>query len=263
MNVPGTLSGRVRNKFAGQSAGAVFFGLWISLVAGLNYTIWAMIPISASQSGKLPSAYARFLREGVGPDGMPEPASWEKAPAVRFASDWRGLRTDPQRETEVRLLWNKDTLFLRFLARYRELNVYLDARPDGRRDELWNRDVAEAFLQPDESDPLLYKELEVSPNGFWIDLNISHGEKEEMRSGLRRRVTQDARAQTWTAELAVPMRSLTPVFDPKKKWRANFYRVEGKHEPRFYAAWNPTMTPEPDFHIPAAFGHLEFREDTE
>ena len=120
--------------------------------------------------------------------------------------------------------------------------------------------LSEAFLQPDGRDLLRYKELEVAPNGYWIDLNISHGERKEMHSALRRRVWLDAQAKTWTAELAVPMRSLTPVFDPQKPWRANFYRVEGREEPRFYAAWSPTMRPQPNFHVPDAFGHLVFRE---
>ena len=37
----------------------------------------------------------------------------------------------------------------------------------------------EAFLQPDDSDPLIYKELEVSPNGFWIDLDIDLDDAEQ------------------------------------------------------------------------------------
>ena len=263
MWVPGACSKRVRNKFAGRIAGVALFGFWMSFLAALHYTMWAMNSASASQTGKLPTAVALYLKEQIGPDGFPVQASWEKAPAIRFSSDWRGRQADPQRETEVRLLWTRGTLFLRFVARYRELHVFPDARPDGWRDQLWDRDVAEAFLQPDARDPLVYKEFEVSPNGYWIDLNISHGETQEMDSGLRRRVVQDAQAHTWTAELAIPMKSLSPAFDPTKTWRANFYRVEGKAEPRFYSAWSPTMTPQPNFHVPGAFGHLEFREKTE
>ena len=219
----------------------------------VDYTIGTM-------NGELPTAYALLLKESAGRDGFPAAMSWERASAIRFDWDWRGEQADPQRTTEVRLLWNEQTLYLRFVSHYRELNVFPDARADGWRDELWERDVAEAFLQPDASDARVYKELEVSPNGYWIDLNIAHGEKEEMRSGLRRRVSQDANTLTWTAELAVPMRSLTPEFDPKHGWRANFFRVEGKTEPRFYSAWSPTFTPMPNFHVPEAFGHLVFRD---
>ena len=226
----------------------------------LTYTSQAMKSVEAPESRNLPAAYALRLQENVGAEGFPESASWEKVPAIRFDHDWRGANADPQRATEVRLLWNHETLFLRFVAKFRELHVFPDARSDGWRDQLWERDVAEAFLQPDDRDLRIYKELEVAPNGFWIDLNISHGEKEEMRSHLRRRVWQDAQAKTWNAELAVPMRSLTPNFDPQTPWRANFYRVEGRAEPRFYAAWSPTMTPQPNFHVPAAFGHLLFQE---
>jgi alpha-galactosidase len=213
-----------------------------------------------SKFDELLTAYALLLKESVTVEGFPEQIWWERALAIRFERDWRGEKADPQRATEVRLLWNEQTLFLRFLARYRELHVFPDARADGWRDELWERDVAEAFLQPDASETRAYKELEVSPNGYWIDLDIAQGEKEAMRSGLLRRVVQDAAAQTWIAELAVPMRSLTPAFDPKRSWRANFFRVEGKTEPRFYSAWSPTMTPTPNFHVPEAFGHLIFRE---
>lgn len=215
---------------------------------------------SVSKCDKLPTAYVVLLKESVGEEGFPAAASWERTPGIRFDRDWKGNQADSQRATEVRLLWNEQSLFLRFLARYRELHVFPDARADGWRDELWERDVAEAFLQSDASDARVYKEFEVSPNGFWIDLNIAHGEKEEMHSGLQRRVVQDAAAKTWTAELAVPMRSLTSAFDPKRSWRANFFRVEGKAEPRFYSAWSPTMTPAPNFHVPEAFGHLVFRE---
>ena len=226
----------------------------------VDYTIWTMHRGTVSKFDELPTAYALLLKESVGTAGFPEATCWEQAPAIRFERDWRGEQADPERATEVRLLWNEQTLFLRFFARYRELHVFPDARADGWRDELWERDVAEAFLQPDMSDARVYKELEVSPNGYWIDLNIARGEKEEMRSGLQRRVLQDAAARTWTAELAVPMRSLTPGFDPKRSWRANFFRVEGKAEPRFYSAWSPTLTPAPNFHVPEAFGHLVFRE---
>jgi alpha-galactosidase len=218
-----------------------------------------MNPGQVTDSKNLPTAHAVELKESLDAEGFPKAASWERAASLQFDRNWRGEDADPGRATEVRVLWNKDSLFLRFQCRYRELFLFSDARADGWRDQLWDRDVAEAFLQPDSSDPLVYKELEISPNGFWIDLNISHGEREEMRSGLRRRVVQDGKASTWTAELAVPMRSLTPAFDPQKSWRVNFYRVEGAKEPRFYSAWSPTLSARPNFHVPAAFGHLVFR----
>src|SRR5258708_7647873 len=129
-----------------------------------------------SKFDELPTAYALLLKESATVEGFPEPSWWERAPAIRFDRDWRSEKADPQRATEVRLLWNEKTLYLRFLARYLELHVFPDARADGWRDGLWERDVAEAFLQPDASETRVYKELEVSPNGLWIDLEITDGE---------------------------------------------------------------------------------------
>lgn len=191
-------------------------------------------------------------------EGFPAQSSWERASPLQFNADWQGKNADPQRETEVRLLWTEEMLFLRFLGRYRTITVFPDAEPSGRRDQLWDRDVAEAFLQPDRSNLRRYKEFEVSPNGFWIDLDIAPGEKHDLKSGLKRRVILDETERMWTAELAIPMKGLVARFDPAVAWHVNFYRVEGAKEPRFYSAWRPTGTPVPNFHVPEAFGELVF-----
>ncbi|HST10105.1 MAG TPA: carbohydrate-binding family 9-like protein [Terriglobales bacterium] len=189
----------------------------------------------------------------------PQPAqAWSAATPVQFCSDWQGQNPAPDRETTVRALWSPNTLYLRFECRYRDLHLFPDSEPNGRRDQLWDRDVAEAFLQPDPSQPHAYKEFEVSPNGMWIDLDIAPGAKPNLNSGMTRSVFLDEKAHTWSAELAIPIRSLTAKFDPKAVWRVNFFRVEGKEEPRGYYAWQPTHTPQPNFHVPDAFGRMRF-----
>ncbi len=244
-----------------RAATALFvpYVLWVSFAATLNYTIWTMNPNSSADVKNTPNAIVLRLSDNTDGQGYPGADSWNKANAISFDHDWRGENPTPALATEVRLLWTPETLFLRFLSKYQSLNVYSDARSDGWRDQLWDRDVTETFLQPDYSDPMKYKEFEVGPNGFWIDLDISHGAKEELRSGLKRRVVVDEKSKTWIAELAIPMKSLTSTFDPKHDWRANFYRVEGSAEPRFYSAWSPTRTQKPNFHVPSRFGTLSFR----
>lgn len=185
---------------------------------------------------------------------------WQAAAPVTFCADWQGLNPDPERQTEVRALWTSMTFYLRFECRYRELFVFEDSDANGRRDRLWDRDVAEAFLQPDPSRPRYYREFEVSPNGMWIDLDIFPGGLSELKSGLTRSVWLDREGHKWAAELAIPMKALTQHFDPAAVWRANFFRVEGQQEPRFYSAWRPTGTPQPNFHVPSAFGQLRFDE---
>jgi alpha-galactosidase len=228
---------------------------------------------------------------------------WETAEAIRFSTDWQGKNADSALETEVRVLWSPAMLYLRFVCHYRDLFVFDDSDPNGRRDHLWDRDVAEAFLQPPdsmsesgrvgpvgharagESSPSAsgralpemredaryhkvegdydtpyasYKEFEIAPNGMWIDLDIIPSGRGDLRSGMTRSVHVDEKRKIWTAELAIPMKALTKNFDPSAAWRVNFYRVEGKVEPREYMAWQPTMSPQPNFHVPEKFGRLRF-----
>jgi hypothetical protein len=195
-------------------------------------------------------------------EGRPRSTAWESAQPVVFCSDWRGQNADPQRETEVRLLWSREFLFVRFRAQYREIHVFPEANT--RRDQLWLRDVAEVFIHPDTDGPRHYKELEISPNGSWLDLDINldlginAGRKSDLLCALRRKVTVDVLARVWIAELAIPMSCLTGRFHPEATWRINFFRVEGPEPARFYSAWRPTHTPQPNFHVPEVFGELRF-----
>jgi alpha-galactosidase len=193
---------------------------------------------------------------------QPSP-EWKAATPVTFWSDWQGKNPDPNRETRVSALWSPETLYLRFECRYRDLYLFADSEPNGRRDQLWERDVAEAFLQPDPSRPAIYKEFELSPNGLWIDLDIAPGAKSDLQSGLQRSVVLDEAAHAWSGELAIPMKALTPEFDSTSIWRVNFFRVEGQQEPRGYYAWQPTYTPRPNFHVPSAFGRMRFAAASE
>jgi alpha-galactosidase len=203
------------------------------------------------------------LKTLPGAGTFPGEAAWAVAPPVRFCADWQGRNEDPRRETQARLLWTAQNLYLRFDAKFRTMTVFPDAEADGRRDKLWDRDVCEVFLQVDPSQLRRYAELEVAPNGFWIDLQIAAGNKSDLRSGLRRQVQVDLDKRTWSAILDVPMQSLTLEFDSSAVWRGNFYRVEGEAEPRFYSAWQPTRTEQPNFHVPKAFGRLMFVEEPE
>jgi alpha-galactosidase len=204
------------------------------------------------------TAIAAPFQHSLDVAGFPPSKAWRSAKPILFDSDWQGKNADPQRQTEVRLLWTHEFLYLKFIANYRLITAFDDSDSNGRRDKLWDRDVAEAFLQPDPTQLSRYKEFEVSPNGFWIDLEINNGKPRHLKTGLQRRVNIDEAKKTWTAELAIPMKSLTEHFDPTSVWRANFFRVEGPIEPRFYSSWQPTNTPQPNFHVPERFGYLKF-----
>jgi len=185
---------------------------------------------------------AFFVDHEIVLDAAHPAAEWGNAHPVTFASDWQGKNSDTDRQTQVRVLWSERTLSLRFECRYRGLFVFRDADPNGRRDRLWERDVAEAFLQPDPAREHYYREFEVSPNGMWIDLDIFPGGLSDLNSGMQRSVFLDEKAQVWIAELAIPLQALTRRFDSNAT----------------YLAWQPTNTPAPNFHVPRAFGRMRF-----
>jgi len=183
---------------------------------------------------------------------------WQNAKPITFCADWQGQNPEPARKTQIRVLWSPQTLYLRFECRYRELFLFPDSGSNGRRDHLWDRDVAEVFLQPDPSRERYYQEFEVSPNGMWVDFDIFPSGRADLKSAMTCSVVLDKASHRWTAELAIPIRSLTSSFDPNAVWRVNFFRVEGIQEPRHYMAWQPTHSPQPNFHVPSAFGKMRF-----
>ncbi|MGA9566407.1 MAG: carbohydrate-binding family 9-like protein [Candidatus Korobacteraceae bacterium] len=207
-----------------------------------------------------PIAEVRAVRLGqpLAANGFPPDEEWLNAEPVAFCHDWQGKNQDPQRTTEVRLLWSEAEIYLRFRCRYRTIYVFPNAGLNGRRDALWDRDVAEVFLQPDRFGEKFYKEFEVSPNGQWLDLDITPAGLAHITSGLRSVVKVDEVECIWTADLAIPILAITPRFDSAHPWRVNFFRCEGVDPKRFYSAWQPTETTEPNFHVPQKFGWLRF-----
>jgi hypothetical protein len=255
-----------RAGLAVAATGAVCVGVlcvveW-GCAAGAGQNLWEHQEPARANAMKTDTATAVRFVGRLDAKGFPVDSAWGIAPQLHFDADWQGLNGDPERATEVRLLWTPETLFLRFDAKYRVITVFPDGDAEGRRDHLWDRDVCEAFLQPDASQSRKYKEFEVAPNGMFIDLDIDAGagSGRDLKSGLRRRVDVDKAGKTWRAVLALPMKSMAERFDPKIVWRANFYRVEGTEEPRFYSAWQPTRTEKPAFHVSEAFGKLVFAE---
>jgi alpha-galactosidase len=199
------------------------------------------------------------LRQPADANGFPVESEWQRSEPVQFCHDWRGENLDQHRSTEVRLLWTDDQLYLRFRCHYRSIHVFSDVGRGCRRDELWERDVAEVFLQPDRFGEKYYKEFEVSPSGQWLDLEITPQGLRHINSGMRSSVQVNETGNVWTADLAIPIPAITSAFNPAQSWRVNFFRCEGTEPERFYSAWQPTGTEKPNFHVPQKFGTLHFK----
>ena len=199
-----------------------------------------------------PEAGSKFVATAdLDAAGFPSASAWQAAPRLEFAHDWRGQALPPPVSTQVQILNSRDTIFLRFSARYQSISVYPAQLSAEQIYPLWERDVVEVFLQPASASPGQYREIEVAPNGLSLDIAIDAGRKQRLLERSRARAQITAATSTWTAELAIPG---TPPL--ARDWRINFFRVEGPSEPRIYSSWSPTLTPKPNFHVPAAFGHL-------
>ncbi len=180
---------------------------------------------------------------------------WNMIEPAMFADVQSGA--SPEQGSEVRVAWNDDEL--------RVLLHATDARPwatmTQRDGPLWEEEVLEVFLDPG-GDAESYFEIEVNPLGTVVDLvcrrNRSGCTKEFAWDcqGLRTAVRKWKRG--WTAELAIPFRSL--IAEPPRvgsQWRANFCRIDRPaHRERELTAWSPTGVRL--FHVPERFGVIAF-----
>src|SRR3954469_5129343 len=108
----------------------------------------------------------------------PELPQWRSAPAIRFGNDYFGKPVDGP-ATEVRSRWTGTHLYLLYICPYTELNLKPDPNPAAETPRLWNWDVGEVFIGSDKGPVTRYRELQVSPQGEWVDLDIDREHSKE------------------------------------------------------------------------------------
>ena len=191
-----------------------------------------------------------------------ESSVWEKAPPVEVGRYWSGKPAPESRHFKAQLLWSDAAIYVRFTARQRE-PVFVSERPDRTRKSIgmWDRDVCEIFIAPDDKTPNRYFEFEVAPNGEWVDLAIEVLPEKRLTdwnfsSGMRSaaRVEKDQVVMA----IRVEWKALGKTPKPGDKWLGNLFRCVGKDPNRGYLAWQPTLTKEPAFHVPTKFGEFVF-----
>ena len=137
------------------------------------------------------------------------------------------------------------------------------ARTQTRREtnELWNWDVAEAFIGSDFSDIKRYKEFEVSPQGEWVDLDINlhnphHEDGWTWNSGFEALAKVDSAKHVWYAAMRIPFAAIKT--NPPKagdKMRLNLFRSQGPENNHHEITWRPPMSK--TFHVPERFGLIK------
>jgi alpha-galactosidase len=187
---------------------------------------------------------------------------WQKAKAVEVTTYWSGETASEGRRFWAWLLWSDKFLYIRFVAPHAEPPV-VNTKPDLSKKTigLWERDVCEIFIAPDKMNPNKYFEFEIAPTGEWIDLGIEVTPKERLTdwkySSRMQSAASDIKGETYAA-IKIPFASLGRTPAAGDIWLGNIFRCIGKDPGRGYLAWRPTKTPEPNFHVPSAFGEFHF-----
>ena len=184
---------------------------------------------------------------------------WKGVAGVFAENDSMG-KPLPGHRTEIRSRWTDKYLYLLYIQPYQTLYLIDNPSTTTETNKLWEHDVAEVFIGTDFDHIRQYKELQVSPQGEWVDLEIDrdHPKPEggwRWNSGYTVKARVDEKAKVWYGEMKIPLASLG-VDAPKagSKMRVNFYRMQGPPPDRIGVAWQPTNNR--SYHVPEAFGRL-------
>ena len=187
---------------------------------------------------------------------------WDRARPVYLTRYWSGEDAPAERHAEARIVWSASALTVRFVCRQSEpLVVHTAPQTAEKTIGLWERDVCEIFIAPNAREPERYYEFEAAPTGEWIDLAIRWSPvARETDWRYRSGMTSSARVDKGHILIAMrlPWEAFKQKPQPGVRWRVNLFRCIGAGQTRGYLAWQPTRTPQPNFHVPQAFGWLRF-----
>jgi hypothetical protein len=137
---------------------------------------------------------------------------WKHAKSVEFDHDASGKSRYPELSTRVASVWTATNIYFFFRCSYDSLNVYEGEDPAVERWQLWDRDVVEAFLNPEPERVNHYYEFEVAPNNQWVDLEIDKTKEPfndvSWNSGFAHAARIDAKNHIWTTEMRIPISSM-------------------------------------------------------
>jgi hypothetical protein len=185
-----------------------------------------------------------------------------RIPGVSIGWDYFGKPIDGS-PTEVRSRWTDRNLYFLFICPYAGgLNLKPSPDPLAETPQLWNWDVAEVFIGWDADHIGRYKELQVSPQSEWVDLDIDRDnsrDQEGMRwnSGYSVKGWVDDTRHVWYGEMRIPFSAIdTRPPQTGRELRLGLFRIAGSVTKLHYA-WRPTG--QASFHVPQAFGTLKLR----
>lgn len=188
--------------------------------------------------------------------------AWKAAEPICVDSYWSGMKAPTGRQFRADLLWSDTALYARFEADQAG-EIVMSDRPqlEEKSMNLWDRDVCEIFVAPDRAQPRKYFEFEAAPTGEWLDVALDSTSGERVSdwgyaSGMKTAAkVEDGRV---VIALTIPWEAFGRRPEAGDVWLGNILRCVGKDPGRGYLAWQPTMTEQPNFHVPERFGEFRF-----
>ncbi|MGI8669501.1 MAG: carbohydrate-binding family 9-like protein [Aridibacter sp.] len=188
--------------------------------------------------------------------------SWNSAETITTKNYSSGEKAPDDRHFRTKLLWSDAALYVRFEANRKEPLVIND-KPDlqNKTDKLWEKDVCEIFLAPNIDEFRKYFEFEIAPTGEWIDIGIHQmpDRREtdwDYNSGMKTAAKIENNKVLMAFKIEWKAFGKTPQVGDV--WLGNIFRAMGSEPNRGYLAWSPTLTEQPNFHVPEKFGVFEF-----
>lgn len=219
-----------------------------------------LVACTGSSFAAGPTIKGVWAEHDVALDTNPSSPFWRGAIPVFMDADSRG-KPDPRYRTEIRIRWTTQNLYLLYICPYEELHLKPNPQTSAETNELWNWDVAEAFIGSDFKDIKRYKEFEISPQGEWVDLDIDlnkphHEDGWTWNSGMEASARIDQAAHVWYGSMRIPYSAIdSRPAAAGNVLRINLFRSQGPASARHAIAWQAPMSK--TFHVPERFGLLE------
>ncbi len=210
-----------------------------------------------------------YTKASIEIDGKLTESAWQQAPSVGpFEFPWWHEGDPVKQQTEVKVLWNDEYLYVSFVCQ--DHNVL--AERTERDSMVYRDDCVEVFGSPRIDKPDWYFNLEINANGAILDNFRPYGVAPEQHgwnpdgilvgTSVQGTINDESDVdQSWIMEMAIPFAiyaEIMPHNPPQigDRWRLNFHRLEDNMAIK--SQWSPGDRNRTIFHVPQYFGEVTF-----
>lgn len=236
--------------------------------------LWAMTGCAGNQGVVHDMTYQ--VQKAAGPvtiDANWDKPAWQDVQPLEL-THYMGEKPEHLPKVQAKLLYDSANVYVIFRVEDR----YVRAVARNHQDTVCKDSCVEFFFAPEMDTAKGYFNLESNCGGT-ILLNfqtiprkdirrfeLSDIEKIEIAHSQPKIVDPEVTEPTvWTVEYRLPVSILSkyrPEVTPPApgvKWRANFFKCADQTSHPHWLTWAKVHRPQPDFHVPADFGVLEFK----